>query len=181
MNNTLVTRLAALVAAAMLTASAADASVYRFDYESAGDALTAAGAITVDASGEVTGISGTISGLIDETISGMVANPNFSGAALSPDGSFIYDNAFYSSGQPFDVYGLLFTTKGMNGYWNLWGNAPGNFSLWESVGGYYAVQTTGGLTLAAVPEASTWAMLAAGFAGLGYAALRRPRSREAFA
>ena len=109
MNNTLVTRLAALVAAAVLTASAADASVYRFDYESAGDALNAAGAITVDAFGEVTGISGTISGLVDETISGMVANPNFPGVATSPDGSFIYDNAFHSSGQPFDVYGLLFT------------------------------------------------------------------------
>ena len=112
----------------------------------------------------------------------MVANPNFSGAATSPDGSFIYDNAFYSSGQPFDVYGLLFTTKGMNGYWNLWGNASGDFSLFQSDGnGNYPVQTTGGLTLAAVPEAPTWAMLAAGFAGLGYAAFHRPRRREAIA
>ncbi len=182
MSNTFVARLAGLAAAAMLTVSAAEASVYKFDYESVGDTLNATGEITVSASGKVTGISGTISGLVDETISGMVANPSFPGAAYSPDGSFIYDNVFYSSGQPFDVDGLLFTTKSMNGYWNLWGNASGDFSLFKSVGSYnYPVQTTGGLTLTAIPEAPTWAMLGMGFAGLAYAAFRRSGRRELFA
>lgn len=180
MSNTFVTRVAPLAVAAILTSSAADASVYAFDYESAGDALTAIGEITVSASGEVTGISGTISGLVDQTISGMVANPDFPGAATSPDGAFVYDNAFHSSGQPVDTDGLLFTTEGMNGYWNLWGNGSG-VSLWASESGNYPIQTAGGLTVASAPELPTWAMLGLGFAGLGYAAFRRPGSREAIA
>ena len=94
--------------------------------------LTAGGQITVSTDGEVTGVSGVISGLADQTISGIAPNPNFSGAAYSPDGSFIYDNLYHASGMPFDVDGLLFVTaQNPGGYWNLWGTSPGNYSLWS--------------------------------------------------
>jgi len=178
MSNTFVARLAGLAAAAMLTVSVAEASVYKFDYESVGDTLNATGEITVSASGKVTGISGTISGLVDETIGGVVANPNYPSYSYSPDGLFLYDNAFSSSGQPFDDDGLLFTTEGVNGYWNLWGNGP-DLSLWASGSGNYRISTSGTIALAAIPELPTWAMLGMGFAGLGYAALRRPGRRDA--
>ena len=98
----------------------------------------------------------------------VAANPSFPSPAYSPDGSFIYNNLFHPSGMPFDVDGLLFVTaQNPGGYWNLWGNSPGAYSLWESVGSYnYPIAESGNLSVAAAPELSTWAMLALGFAGL---------------
>ncbi|HSU99343.1 MAG TPA: PEP-CTERM sorting domain-containing protein [Roseiarcus sp.] len=44
---------------------------------------------------------------------------------------------------------------------------PGNYSLFESIGSYnYTIEETGTLSVAATPEASTWAMFALGFASL---------------
>jgi hypothetical protein len=78
----------------------------------------------------------------------------------------------------FDVYGLLFTTaQNPGGYWNLWSTSPGSYSLYESAGSYnYPVQGIGAATLAPAPEASTWVMLALGFAALGVRV--RPRERR---
>jgi hypothetical protein len=102
-------------------------------------------------------------------------NPNFSTADYSPDRSFIYNNVYYPTGMDFDVDGLLFVTaQNPGGYWNLWGNSPGNYSLWESVGSYnYPIEESGTLTVAASPELSTWVMLAVGFAGFGVIGRRR--------
>ena len=103
------------------------------------------------------------------------------GRGSGPDGSFIYNNLYYSSGMAFDVDGVLFTTiQNPGGYWNLWGSSPGDYSLWESSGSYnYPIAESGTLSVAAVPELSTWAMLGLGFAGLGVAGRRRmPRLVE---
>ena len=78
----------------------------------------------------MTGVSGAISGLTNQTISGVTANPSFPSPSYSPDGSFIYNNVYYPTGMPFDVNGLLFVTaQNPGGYWNLWGTSPGNYSL----------------------------------------------------
>ena len=79
---------------------------------------------------------------------------------------------------PFDVNGLLFVTaQNPGGYWNLWGNSPGNYSLWEFVGSYnYPIQESGTLSVAAAPEPSTWAMLALGFVALTFVGRRRHRT-----
>jgi hypothetical protein len=165
---------ATLAIAAFLPASAANATVYSFTFSSFDGALTATGQITVGAAHDVAAISGTMSGLVDQTISGTVADASFPAAVISPDGAFIYNNLFYNADPHFDVNGLVFTTvENTVGFWNLWGNSAGNYSLWESVGGAYAVQETGRLTVAAAPELSTWAMMLAGFAGLGLAGWRR--------
>jgi MYXO-CTERM domain-containing protein len=123
------------------------------------------------------GDSGQISGLVDQTISSITPNPDFSGPAYSPDGSFIYNNLYHPSGMAFDIDGVLFATaQNPGGYWNLWGNSPGNYSLWESSSPYsYPIEESGSLTVTGVPELSTWAML-----GLGFAGLRR-RSRPGVA
>ena len=60
----------------------------------------------------MTGISGAVSGLTNQTISGVTANPSFPASSYSPDGSFIYDNLYSSTGMAFDYSGLLFTTAG---------------------------------------------------------------------
>jgi hypothetical protein len=181
MHKSLTAMIGALATAMLLGVSAAHATVYKFSFESLDAELTASGEMTVNSAGQVTGISGVISGLMDQTISAVAPNPSFPGPAYSPDGSFIYDNLYYKSGMTFDVNGLLFVTaQNPGGFWNLWGNSPGNYSLWESAGAYnYPIEESGSLTVAAAPELSTWAMLALGFAGLGVVGRRRRASRLA--
>src|ERR1700733_8579211 len=94
MRKTMVTTLAALATAMMLNVSAADAGVYKFTFQSNDAELTATGEFTTNASNEVTGVSGAISGLANQTISGIPANPSFPGSSYSPDGSFIFDNLY---------------------------------------------------------------------------------------
>jgi hypothetical protein len=182
MSKTFVRLFAALAITASLPASDANATVYAFAFASFDGQLNATGQMTVDASNDVTAISGTISGLVDQSISGVVANPSFPNAATSPDGSFTYNDLFYNATQHFDIDGLvLATVENTVGFWNLWGNSPGDYSFWESVGyGNYPIQETGNLTVYAAPELATWAMMLAGFAGLGLAG-RRPRPRLAAA
>jgi hypothetical protein len=159
-----------MIAAMLFGVSTASATGYRFSFDSSDAELTAAGQITVDTAGEVTGVSGVISGLTNQTISGVAANPGFPNPSYSPDGSFIYNNLYYPTGMTFDINGLLFVTaENPGGYWNLWGNSAGNYSLWESVGSYnYPIEESGSLSLTATPEPSTWALMLFGFAGLGY-------------
>jgi hypothetical protein len=170
---------AALAFATTLTAEVTRANTYQFDYESFDAALAVKGHFAVNAADETISVSGEVSGLVDQTISGIIANPNFPGAAYSPDGSFIYNDKFYASGLAFDIDGLLFTTaQNPGGYWNLWGNSPGDYSLYESTGSYnYPIQSTGTLSVAAAPEPSTWAMLGLGFSSLGVVGRRRSGRR----
>jgi hypothetical protein len=170
--------LAAGLAAAVFAPALANATVYRFSFESFDTELMATGEMAVNTAGDVTGVSGMISGLANETISAVTPNPNFSGAAYSPDGSFIYNNLYHASGMAFDIDGLLLATaQNPGGYWNLWGTSPGNYSLWESVGIYnYPIEESGNLSMTAVPEPSTWAMMLLGFAGLGIAGYRVRRN-----
>lgn len=175
MRKTLVTTIAALSAAMLLSVTTANAAIYKFTFQSSDVELTAIGEFTVNAAEQVTAVSGAISGLTNQAISGVAANPSFPAPSYSSDGSFIFNNAFYPIGNAFDTNGLLFVTaENPGGYWNLWGTSPGNYSLYQSVGSYnYAIQESGTLSVAAAPEPSTWAMLALGFASLGLFGRRR--------
>lgn len=177
MHRTFITTIAAITTAVLFTMTTANAAVYKFTFQSNDAEMTAAGEFTVDAADRVTGASGIISGLTNQTITGVTANPSFPSPFYSPDGSFIYDNMYYQTGMSFDVNGLLFVThQNPGGYWNLWGTSPGNYSLFESAGSYnYPIQETGTLSVAAAPEPSTWAMLALGFAALSLVGQRRRR------
>ncbi len=167
-----------MIAALLFGTSTAHAAVYKFTFESFDSELTAAGQFTVDAAGDVTAVTGAISGLADQTISAVAGNPSFPGPAYSPDGLFIYDNLYHASGMAFDLDGLLFATaQNPGGYWNLWSASPGDYSLWELAGGAnYPIQESGTLSVAAAPELSTWAMLALGLATLGVVGRRRRRA-----
>jgi hypothetical protein len=76
--------LVSMTAALLLGVSTANAAVYKFTFDSSDARLTAAGQITVDTAGEVTGVSGAITGLVDQTITGVAANPSFPGPSLQP-------------------------------------------------------------------------------------------------
>ena len=120
MRKNLFTMIAGLATAMLLNASGANAAVYKFTFESNDTALTATGEFTVNSANEVTSMSGAISGLTNQTIGGVTSNPSFPNSSYSPDGSFIYDNLYSSTGNPFDYSGLLFTTSGNpGGHWNL--------------------------------------------------------------
>jgi hypothetical protein len=79
-------------------------------------------------------------------------------------------------GGPLDVYGLMFTVEG--GYTvNLWSNTD------SAIGYVVLLGKDNGNTIAvdagSAPEPSTWAMMALGFAGLGFAGYRNSRARSA--
>ena len=177
MRKTLITMIATLATATLLTLSASSAATYAFSFQSSDAQLTAWGEFTVNAADEVTGVSGAVVGLTNQSITGVFANPSFPNSSYSPDGLFIYDNLYSPTGMPFDYSGLLFTTAGNpGGYWNLWASSPGKYSLYELAGGSYPIQEIGTLSVAGAPEASTWAMLALGFAALSLVGRRRQRT-----
>jgi hypothetical protein len=178
MRKTLVTTIAVLTTAMLFSMTSANASIYKFTFQSRDAELTAIGEFTVDSAEQVTNMSGAISGLTNQTISAVTANSSFPTASYSPDGSFIYNDVYHPTGMAFDINGVLFTTaQNPGGYWNLWGSSPGNYTLYESAGSYnYPIQEIGTLSVVAAPEPSTWAMLVLGFVALGFVGRRRQRS-----
>jgi hypothetical protein len=170
--------IASMTAAILATWSTANATVYNFTFNSPSESMV--GQLTVDVSdNEVTNITGTLSGLVNDTINGLVVNSSLPSPVSLPDDAFVYDNIFYPGGDSLvDQYGVVFTTTGNpGGYWNLWSDAPGDYSLYESnLAGDYSITINGGnLDPTAVPEPSTWVMMLVGLAGVGSAAYRRSR------
>jgi PEP-CTERM motif len=85
---------------------------------------------------------------------------------------------------PIDGSGLVFavnTNPDLDVGFNLWSNNDGSFTGFIAGNAPAAGQPiiylgeTGAVASAAVPEASTWAMMLAGFGGLGFAAFYRSR------
>ena len=181
MHKTLRTMFASVAAAMLLTSAPASATVYRFTFESF--ELGAYRDGNDDSRRRRPGHGDDGLDLRPCRSDHRLGDPNsnFPGSAYSPDGSFIYNNLYHSSGMAFDIDGVLFSTsQNPGGYWNLWGGSPGVYSLWESASSYnYPIEESGSLGVAAVPELSTWAMLGFGFAALGVAGRRRlPRLAE---
>ena len=133
----------------------------------------------------ITAISGFTTGVFGGTINGMVSGSVLPPTMLtSPSSLWLYDNALAPDGPTvFALGGVAFTTPGSR-EWNLWGNSsdesnvsvPGAYTLWSKVvgaQGTYDVQTTGTLTISAIPEPETYAMLLAGLGLMGFVARRR--------
>ena len=167
-----------MTAVILATGSDAYATVYHFTFNSPSESII--GQLTVDTSdNEVTNITGTLSGVANDTINGFIANPSFPNPVSLPGDAFIYDDVFYPGQDSLvDQFGVVFTTAGNSGgYWNLWSDAPGDYLLDESnlAGDYPIIISGGNLDPTAVPEPSTWVMMLVGLAGIGSAAYRRDR------
>jgi hypothetical protein len=123
---------------------------------------------------EIQSISGAVSGTGGGTITSVIPNPNQNSGGNNTQYGFIYDNNGFGTAPFLDLYGVLFTTAPSGSIWNLWGNSPTDYELYTySSGAGTGVDVHGTMTVAAVPEASTWAMLLVGFAGIGFVAYRR--------
>ena len=108
------------------------------------------------------------------------------GGIISP--GLHFDNIFYPGGSPraandypfggglFDIYGLAFVIDNGNSV-NFWsnGNVPGrglNYGV-AITDGTDVLDYVNGVSIAAVPEPATWAMLIVGFGTIGHAMRRR--------
>jgi hypothetical protein len=132
------------------------------------------------------GVYQATSGFLDITAGALqgnyplLPNPNAPSAAYSPSGVFIYDDVLYYPGDPYlNSNGLLLFAAGTREI-NLWGNGPGNYSLY----GYdynqgWILQYTGpadtGIT--PVPEPATTAAGAALLLAFGGSTLRYLRKK----
>jgi hypothetical protein len=85
--------------------------------------------------------------------------PDGPGLTVSPSGAFIVDNVLYYPGDPYlDVDGLLGFASVAGIELNLWGNGPGNYSLYTyQPGSGYTLAYNGSATtsISPVPEATT--------------------------
>ena len=170
--------IAFMTAAILATWSTANATVYNFTFNSPSESII--GQLTVDMSdNEVTNIAGTLSGLVNDTINGFIANPSFPNAVALPGDAFIYDNMFYpgrtrlwtslaSCSPPLGTQAVTGTSGAAR---------PATIRSTSSnlAGGYPIAISGGNLDPAAVPEPSTWVMMLVGLAAVGSAAYRRGR------
>ncbi len=115
---------------------------------------------------DVNSVTGTVDG---ETVLGLIANPNTPGTTQAA--GFVFNNILFNANPAFDLNGLAFTTS--TGSWNLWGTDTDAYTLMKYAGGRYTGAVDGQLSVAAVPEPASWAMLITGFGMIGAATRRR--------
>src|SRR5262249_20907182 len=135
-----------VLAAIMIPAAGAQASVYSFEFDSYDGhyqvtglfdtSSTPNGSVNTGQGGtelqgyEIQSITlGTVTGLgggpINPTV---IPNPNQPGSTTSY--GFIYDNNLFASAPYLNLWGVLFTTQPGGSTWNLWGTSPTDYELY---------------------------------------------------
>lgn len=182
----------AIAVAAVLSvgamASKAEASVFEIKYNSGNITLNLFANATLDSNGvdyDITGVSGSVqSGANTYTVNGLVGTPGTPGN-VQTSGVFAFDNVISNLGGvlQWSYSGLAFTAGSSNYVYNLftdsfYGLNNAMLTTDPTAGPFGAFQEslgTGTIT-AAVPEASTWAMMILGFLGLGFVSYRQTRT-----
>jgi hypothetical protein len=169
----------ALALALFLGASANAGEMYDFTYSDLNGVSAAGSVCTVDLGN---GSSHATSGYLN--ITGGAAAGHYllvpGGPGLFGVPGFTVDNVVYPASDPFlDVWGLAFVS-GSGVYSNMWGNSPGNYSLYANDGSSYILASDGGTGTIAdagpcVPEPTGITLAAIGIAGVSLVALRRRR------
>jgi hypothetical protein len=167
---------AAAALAAVLAPVSCEASTIAFNVDTTtfdikgqavlSDSLNAVGGHDVES------ISGLVTGPSGGAITGPIANPTQPG--YYNNGSWIYDNVVYPSAPSFDYWGLLFSAGGYD--YNIFtSGSTGYLSTNNPQGVFNPGEVVLAASVAAIPEASSWAMMLAGFAALGFAGYRSSR------
>ncbi len=188
------TRLVAAALAMTLAGGSAHATVYDWSFTDSSDTVVASGTLTTGSPVVIAGV-GTVDPVL--SASGSLFNVDgFSSESLTLYGTYVaplgyntignqtYDNAIYVTVPALDGNGLEFVGGTYGDYVNIYnnvntggyspGNDPNQDVIWNA-----NVSVGGGTFTVAVPELSTWAMMLAGFAGLGFAGYRRTKSDRA--
>ena len=185
-----------LLAGLFLSFGSAEAAIYSFDFKSYDHNYEVQGLASASNTSnpstnqpwggsevvgyEIQSVSGTVLGNGGGAITGVIPNPNQASGGNFTQLGFIYDNNAFATAPFLNLWGVLFTTAPNVSVWNLWGTSQTDYELYTyNSGAGTGVDVHGTMTVAAFPEASTWAMLLIGFAGLGFAAYRR-KSAAAF-
>lgn len=176
--------LGSTVGAAMLAASAS-AAIYQFSFTGNGGVTASATLDVVD--GFAISGTGTISSpfFTDQLLTLMTPTSHPAGANGTDIFSYRWNGTdlIGNSAVPLDGWGLVFgvgdpiapnldTQTGFAYGFNPWNGAY----LLAGPNGAYLLDSGTSTFTAAVPEASTWAMMLIGFAGVGFTAYRRKRN-----
>jgi hypothetical protein len=172
-------------------ASKAEASIFDIDYTANNVTINLVANATVDGSNfDINSLTGSVvSGSNTYTVNGMVGTGGSFQA--SGDGLFNFDNVITNVGGTWQLTGngLLFTAGGSNYEYNLFSVDFGinNGMLTTDPNPAFGTNPSteallgSGTITAAVPEASTWAMMILGFLGLGVLGYRRQTRDARFA
>jgi hypothetical protein len=170
---------------ATLASTTASATTFFFSFASNDGAEVATGELsaTPNGDGTFTAVSGAITMVGPELISGtgaLTPNAGAPGSIISPSGAFIYDDQLLPGQNPSITNpGLLFNVGGEDV--NLYSNGPsspvpnGTYYLQSFNGGY--ATAVGQFALTAVPEPAAWALMLVGI-GLAGATLRSQAKRK---
>jgi hypothetical protein len=169
MNRSLV--FAAAMSAALAFAASAEAKVYDWSYTLTGGGGGGSG--TFDA-------GNTLPALITSA-TGTLTDPDLGGpfsvtlAILGTDGG---DNTIYTLGTNNGNVSFGGISLDAGGGWvNLYSNGATYFAQNSATGASYSID----ISITSVPEATTWAMMLLGFAGLGFLGYRKGRHPTVFA
>ena len=178
---------AVAIAVCGLWASSAAAASYMFTFT--GSAYDASGAFSTSNVANGDGTFDIVSALGNLTASDASlpqgAFTLYPGSGTTADGQSTYSNT-YKPGDPgfagsgIELLGSSFELNIYNGVLAAYPSCPGNCGSVPGTG-YYNPGDVGELTITAVPEPATWAMMLVGVAGLGGALRTARRNRTATA
>jgi hypothetical protein len=177
----LATAAAMLALASLLPASDAKASILTESYTFTGTNYSASGQFTFDSvTDNVLSFGGSVSALTPATggaVNGLLGTPTSVGTNLFPgivnSGGWTYNDRFDPVSGKFSGDGVMFGFGGTN-IGNFYTAGGVDYLSVDSPGGLlYNPGDIGILQVAAVPEASTWAMMILGFCGIGFMAYRK--------
>jgi hypothetical protein len=166
--------LALAVASVLFAGNALADDHYSFDFLATGyevtGTFTTSDTLNAVNGYDILGITGSVIGVGGGEITSLILNPGQPFPTINY--GFIYDNVLFpAAAQSLNINGVLFTTDS-GAIWNLWGNTPTNYELYSY--SPVAVDVRGGsMSLTAVPEPETYAMMLAGLGLMGFVARRR--------